>query len=153
MLAQIGTEANTAALSVVTVAQINTIVLAITGALAANEADYQAYIDANVPVFGTPATAAEVQAMVTEAEITADTISATTNVIDNVTGFSNFLKIPAPGFHLRTNGTLINVNSAGILWSRSANGGNGRYLFTDSGEATFYSNSRSFGFSVRCIKD
>ena len=67
VLAQIGLEADAAGLvtSVVTVAQINMISPAITGAVAANQAAYQAYIDANPSLFSSPATAAEVQAMIT----------------------------------------------------------------------------------------
>ena len=65
VLAQIGTEANTGATSVVTVAQINMISPPITGAVAANEAAYQAYIDANPGSFASPATQPEVQAMIT----------------------------------------------------------------------------------------
>ena len=47
ILQQIGDEANTAAPSVVTVGEINTITPVVTGAILANEAAYQAYIDAN----------------------------------------------------------------------------------------------------------
>ena len=67
VLAQIGLEADVAATvpSVVTVAQINMISPAITGALPANEAAYQAYIDANPGSFSSPATQPEVQAMIT----------------------------------------------------------------------------------------
>jgi hypothetical protein len=50
--------------AVVTVPQINSIFPAITGAVAGNQAAYQAYIDANPNLFSAPATAAEVQAMV-----------------------------------------------------------------------------------------
>ena len=67
VLAQIGLEGDTADIvnSVVTVAQINTISPAITGAILANETAYQDYIDANPDSFSSPATQAEVQAMVT----------------------------------------------------------------------------------------
>jgi hypothetical protein len=59
VLAQIGNEgdAPNTVPSIVTVAQINTISPAITGALVANETAYQAYIDANPALFDEPATA------------------------------------------------------------------------------------------------
>ena len=66
VLAQIGNEGDApdTVNSVVTVAQINTISPAITGAILANETAYQDYIDANPSLFSSPATAAEVQAMI-----------------------------------------------------------------------------------------
>jgi hypothetical protein len=66
VLIQIGNEGDTGNTvpSVVTVAQINTISPAITGAVIANQAAYQAYIDANPALFSVPATATEVQNMV-----------------------------------------------------------------------------------------
>ncbi|WP_396179704.1 hypothetical protein [Flavobacterium sp.] len=83
VLAQIGNEgdvANTVP-SVVTVAQINTILPAITGALVANEAAYQAYIDANPSLFDAPATQAQVQAMITAVNAVPPTITSTTGKI------------------------------------------------------------------------
>jgi hypothetical protein len=67
VLIQIGNEGDSPDLvhSVVTIAQINTILPAITGVVASNQAAYQAYIDANPNLFSVPATALEVQAMVT----------------------------------------------------------------------------------------
>jgi hypothetical protein len=65
VLAQIGTEANDPGTSsAVTVAQINTISPAITGAIDGNLAAYQAYINANTGSMTNPATVGEVQAMV-----------------------------------------------------------------------------------------
>ena len=63
-LAQIGIEANTSNPSVVTTAELAAI-SGVTGVVTANQAAYQAYIDANTPAFSSPATAAQVQAMIT----------------------------------------------------------------------------------------
>jgi hypothetical protein len=65
-LAQIGNEGDSpnTVTSVITVEQINTITPAITGAIIGNQTAYQNYIDANPNSFSSPATAAEVQAMV-----------------------------------------------------------------------------------------
>jgi len=90
----------------------------------------------------------------TEAELTADTISATTTDITNsATAYSSFLKIPVAGSRNRTDGALTNVGSLPKLWSRSADGSYGRYLYVDSDIATFFSTVRAFGLSVRCIGD
>jgi hypothetical protein len=68
ILAQIGNEADDPDVinSVVTVAQLNLITPALTGVTAGNETAYQNYIDANPNDFSSPATQAEVQAMVTQ---------------------------------------------------------------------------------------
>ena len=79
VLAQIGNEGDApdTVNSVVTVAQINTISPAITGAILANETAYQDYIDANPSLFSSPATAAEVQAMI-------NAVNATNSVLVQV---------------------------------------------------------------------
>jgi uncharacterized protein (TIGR02145 family) len=89
----------------------------------------------------------------TEAEITADTINATTTDITNTaTAFSSFLKIPEAGYRRRTDGAVDDVGTDTFLWSRSADGTNGRNLNVFSGAAGFGSSNRAYGFSVRCIK-
>jgi uncharacterized protein (TIGR02145 family) len=67
VLAQIGNEADDpdVVTSVVTVAELNTIIPALTGVNASFEAAYQNYIDANPNNFSSPATQPEVQAMIT----------------------------------------------------------------------------------------
>ena len=66
ILAQIGNEADDpdVVTSVVTVAELNTIIPALTGVNASFEAAYQNYIDANPNNFSSPATQPEVQAMI-----------------------------------------------------------------------------------------
>ncbi|WP_064715939.1 T9SS type A sorting domain-containing protein [Flavobacterium succinicans] len=79
ILTQIGKEgdAPNKVISTVTTAQLGQILPAITDIVAANEAAYQAYIDANPALFASPATVAEVQAMVTavNAEVVAQAAS------------------------------------------------------------------------------
>jgi uncharacterized protein (TIGR02145 family) len=67
VLTQIGNEADDPDVvnSVVTVAELNTIIPALTGVNASFEAAYQNYIDDNPNDFSSPATQAEVQAMIT----------------------------------------------------------------------------------------
>jgi uncharacterized protein (TIGR02145 family) len=87
----------------------------------------------------------------TEAELTADTISATTTDITNTaTAFSSFLKIPEAGYRSRIHGAR--GTEGAYLWSRSANGTSGRDLNVASGDAYFFSTDRAYGVSVRCIK-
>jgi hypothetical protein len=86
VLTQIGNEGDdpNTVTSVVTVAQLGVILPAITGIVAANEAAYQAYIDANPNLFSSPlATPAEVQAMVTavNATLSTDSFDATTKIV------------------------------------------------------------------------
>ncbi|MEJ6559395.1 MAG: hypothetical protein QNL82_06535, partial [Candidatus Thioglobus sp.] len=74
------------------------------------------------------------------------------DITNSATAFSSFLKIPVAGGRNRTNGAFGNVGTSAGLWSRSADGTDGRGLGVGSGNATFYSNLRASGFSVRCIK-
>ena len=78
VLAQIGTEGDDpdGTNSVVTVAQLGTIVPTVTGLDSNNQTAYQDYIDANPNLFASPATQAEVQAMV-------NAVNSTTVVIGN----------------------------------------------------------------------
>ncbi|WP_298221627.1 T9SS type A sorting domain-containing protein [Flavobacterium sp.] len=79
VLTQIGDEADApnTVTSTVTVTQLDAILPAITGIVEANEAAYQAYIDANPDAFSAPATAAEVQAMIDDvnAQVAAEAAS------------------------------------------------------------------------------
>ncbi len=65
VLADIGTDANTASTSDTTIAEFGAILPALTGFVDANLAAYQAYINDNPGSFSSPATQAEVQAMIT----------------------------------------------------------------------------------------
>jgi hypothetical protein len=78
-------------------------------------------------------------------------------VVANIaSAFSSFLRIPVAGYRDRENGSVSSVRSSAYLWSRSANGVNGRGLNITVSIADFNSNnsnSRALGFSVRCIRD
>jgi uncharacterized protein (TIGR02145 family) len=68
----------------------------------------------------------------------------------NSSGFSGL-----PGGDRHTDGTFTSVGSNGYWWSTSESGSYAWYrsLSSTSGFATRNSNSRGFGYSVRCIKD
>ena len=86
----------------------------------------------------------------TEAELTADTISATTTITNKDTAFSSFLKIPVAGYR-NANSVFTFVNAHIFLWTRSTSGSIGRYLTINSG-AGFHNSYRAYALSVRCIK-
>ncbi len=65
VLKDIGTDANTASTSDTTIAEFGAILPALTGFVDANLAAYQAYINDNPGSFSSPATQAEVKAMIT----------------------------------------------------------------------------------------
>ncbi|RUA05303.1 MAG: hypothetical protein DSY43_04885, partial [Gammaproteobacteria bacterium] len=89
----------------------------------------------------------------TDVELAADTIATTTDIINSATAFSGFLKIPVAGNRDRSDGALYGVGTYALLWSRSADGSLARSLYIGSGGADFATDTRAFGFSVRCIKD
>jgi uncharacterized protein (TIGR02145 family) len=77
----------------------------------------------------------------------------------SVTNYSTGLKIgdalvlPAAGYRGNSNGSLPNRGYRGYYWSSTANGTNGCYLgFSSDGQNT-NDNSRSYGFSVRCLSE
>ena len=88
----------------------------------------------------------------TEAELTADTLYATTAPVTNrATALSSFLKLPVAGFRSRDSGAMAVVGNAGRLWSGTASGSSARGVgFSGSGSG-IGNNSRAYGFSVRLI--
>ena len=67
--------------------------------------------------------------------------------------FSNFLKLPTAGYRGSSTGTLMYSGTHGFVWSTSStNSPNSDYLTFSDYSAIEYS-SRSYGWSVRCIKD
>jgi len=85
VLAQIGNEGDSPdnTNSVVTTAQLGSILPALTDVTAANETTYQDYIDANPGSFASPATQAEVQAMITAVNATV-TAAASDSVLADI---------------------------------------------------------------------
>ena len=89
VLAEIG-EDDDAKASDVTIAELNSIVPALTGVVTANEAAYQAYIADVANTFSAPATPAEVQAMV-------DSVNLTNSAHALIEAYANDNTQPAPG--------------------------------------------------------
>lgn len=67
--------------------------------------------------------------------------------------FNSPLKLPAAGYRMNSNGALNLVGSYGYYWSSSVNESNSYSLVFYSSDSYTGINSRSKGFSVRCIKD
>jgi hypothetical protein len=88
----------------------------------------------------------------TDAQLQADTIGASAvPLIDSVTAFSSFLKIPVAGNRNPINGAAQFAGRAGWLWSGSLESGRrGRNVsFYTTGNHD--GNPRGYAFSVRCV--
>jgi hypothetical protein len=86
----------------------------------------------------------------TEAELR---LATTTKVKDIATAFSSFLKLPASGGRAPGDSKSSGVGVSAPLWSRSTKKSFGRFFAIYTKNASFQSINRSYGFSVRCIKD
>lgn len=76
-----------------------------------------------------------------------------TEVKNNIDAFNNFLKLPSSGNRYNHDGSLANLGTGGHLWSSSVNSYDSYNLHFYSVLAYTGSNSRSNGYSVRCVKD
>jgi uncharacterized protein (TIGR02145 family) len=95
----------------------------------------------------------------TETELEADILDDGQNWSSGdrrATAFNNFLKLPAPGYRKRDDGSLDRVSTYGYYWSSSVSDdsiSNARFLYFNSGAAGTNSSYRVHGWTVRCIKD
>jgi uncharacterized protein (TIGR02145 family) len=67
-------------------------------------------------------------------------------------GFASIMKFTMGGIRYY-DGTLLNVGATGRYWSSNLNGTNTRTIEYDNGYAAIQDNPRSYGMSVRCIKE
>jgi hypothetical protein len=67
--------------------------------------------------------------------------------------FNSVLKLSQAGYRLNSNGTLTSVGVDGNYWSNTINGTNAVTLDFVGGGALEYADKRSFGLTVRCIKE
>jgi uncharacterized protein (TIGR02145 family) len=86
-------------------------------------------------------------------ELKAETIEATTVVEGRDTAFTNFLKLPSAGYRENEAGSLIAQGSEGYIWSSSPDSEYASNLLFMDSYADLYSIYRSYGKSVRCIRD
>ena len=68
-------------------------------------------------------------------------------------GSSGFTALP--GGYRNTSGSFYSQSIGAFYWSSSESGGNAWYrsLFSDSPKVNRFDDSKSFGFSVRCVQD
>ena len=85
----------------------------------------------------------------TEAEFTAERQSWVSQ--NPVGAFASHLKLPMPGWRLNSNGIVYSVGLIGYYWTSTTSATNAKYLRLDN--AIIYSGQRSYGYSVRCIKN
>jgi uncharacterized protein (TIGR02145 family) len=87
----------------------------------------------------------------TDNELDVERVSWSAN---NPTGaFVSPLKLSLAGYRSNNNGSVDNVSDYGAYWSSTINGNYSRYLNFNNGNANVITFCRSFGYSVRCIKD
>jgi len=87
----------------------------------------------------------------TEAEFSAEYGIWSSN--NSAGAFASPLKLPVAGYRDHNSGSLNNFGSLGYYWSSTVNSTNSRSLYFSSSTAYMYSNYRSAGNPVRCIKD
>lgn len=69
-------------------------------------------------------------------------------------GYASVLKLPAAGIRLGTNGNIANPGVHSHYWTSTTTGSKAVALFVSAGDSNNYdARDRSFGMSVRCIKD
>ncbi len=74
--------------------------------------------------------------------------------IDNTNGaFESPLKLVVPGFRNRYDGSLNYAGTYGDYWSSTVNGSDSHGMGFSSDDVAIYSYHRSYGLSIRCIKD
>jgi hypothetical protein len=67
--------------------------------------------------------------------------------------FASPLKLPAGGSHNYRNGGIYDVSWDGNYWSSTVDGGSSLFLHFYNRDVIIDSYYRTFGLSVRCIKD
>ncbi|MFT4568308.1 MAG: hypothetical protein ACI9FN_003277 [Saprospiraceae bacterium] len=87
----------------------------------------------------------------TDVEWEAERISWSSN--DAAEAISSPLKLPLKGYREDQDGTLLDEGSEGYYWSSTVDGTYSRALFFASDDAGAYMNLRSFGNSLRSLKD
>jgi len=74
-------------------------------------------------------------------------------ITNSAGAFSSPLKLPVAGFRLNNDGSLNNLGSYGLYWSSTVGGAGARHQYFNSSNAGMGSGTRTYGLSVRCLKD
>ncbi len=87
----------------------------------------------------------------TETELNNERLSWGSN--NGAGAFAAPLKWTLAGYRNGGNGTLYVVGSGGYYWSSAVSGTDSRYLYFSSSSAYMNDYNRSYGFTVRCLKN
>jgi uncharacterized protein (TIGR02145 family) len=77
---------------------------------------------------------------------------ATWSSEDAAGAYGSVLKLTMTGFRSST-GSISTVGTFGHYWTSTVNGNNSQYLYFYDSDAVLDDSERSYGYSVRCIKD
>lgn len=72
---------------------------------------------------------------------------------NSTTAYGSTLKLSLAGYRNSNNGDFVNVDSNGVYWSSTINGGASNYYYINGSSTSVNSINRAYGFSVRCRKD
>lgn len=87
----------------------------------------------------------------TEAEWEAERLSWATS---NAAGaYASTLKLTTPGYRRFNSGEILAIGTTGYYWTSTIFGTNSRYFGLSSASAGIFGHPRSYGFTIRCIKD
>jgi uncharacterized protein (TIGR02145 family) len=93
----------------------------------------------------------------TKIEWQSEISSWTSNSNSSVSAYNSFLKLPLSGNRKTDNGIIENINYSGSYWSSNTDGGSGSHYLEFDTYSLFpsadFSYPRSYGRSVRCIKN
>jgi len=87
----------------------------------------------------------------TMAELTAERLSWTHN--NSTGGFNSPLKLTLSGYRFSIFGAFNYVDKVGYYWSATVSGTTANLLVIEPLNAYVHSSPRSYGYSVRCVKD
>jgi hypothetical protein len=86
-------------------------------------------------------------------ETETNTLFTAASITNKATAASSTLKFTVPGYHSSSNGTLVDVGSGGYYWSSTVSGIYASCRYFNSAGTITSSNIRSYGSTVRCIKN
>jgi uncharacterized protein (TIGR02145 family) len=87
----------------------------------------------------------------TAAEWEAERLSWATS---NAAGaYASSLKLTTPGYRRFNGGEILAIGTTGYYWTSTIFGTNSRYFGLSTDSAGIFGHPRSYGFTIRCIKD
>lgn len=86
-------------------------------------------------------------------ERTNNTNIGAVKVTNSTTAFQNFLKFPVAGNRNLFDGSLVNQDLRGSVWSSSVDWHGSQGVYFDSENADWSGFYRAFGFSIRCVEN